>query len=194
MWHNLAAHLLEQTGVKIGDRDTNAFQGARVGPLLAMEIALGIVPLWREAAVPAPSSSPAPLDCSSTADKNLAAISPASNRSRFLVKTVTSQIGCVHRQAGKPLDQHVVTHLLHPRGFGTDRMKSLQKQCTQQLLGRDRGPPAADGLPEPAPRNSPMKAPLRSGGPLRASQNITINRMALNHACRGGEVSFFATC
>jgi hypothetical protein len=64
---------------------------------------------------------------------NLTAISPFSSRSRFLVKTVTSQ-------TDEPAEQQVVMELLHELALRAHRIESLKQKRPQQLLGRYRGP------------------------------------------------------
>jgi hypothetical protein len=84
----------------------------------------------------------------STAWKNCPATSPAKNRSRFLVNTVTSQIGAsIASQADEPAEQQIVIELFHELALRTHRIEGLQQQGPQQLLGRDRRP--ADVRVEP---------------------------------------------
>ena len=85
-------------------------------------------------------SSALTLGCASTARRNLAAISPSSSRSRFLVNTVTSQIASSTPEPDEPAEQQVVVQLLHQLALRAHRVERLQQQGPQQLLRRDRGP------------------------------------------------------
>jgi hypothetical protein len=68
----------------------------------------------------------------------LRAMSPSSNRSRFLQKAVASHAGS---SMASPLNQR--NKLLHQLAFLADRVKGLQQQRAQQPLGWNRRPRVA---------------------------------------------------
>src|SRR5260370_15386141 len=74
----------------------------------------------------------------STCAKNFSAMSPSKSRSRFLVNTVGTHTVFVHVQANKPSKDQVVFQFLHQHSFAANRIQHLQKQCSQQLLWRNR--------------------------------------------------------
>src|SRR5690348_12926302 len=62
-------------------------------------------------------SGPWAAACSTTAVKKPCATSPTSKRSRFFVKTVTSQTGSSMFESHKPAEQEVVIELLHQQAL-----------------------------------------------------------------------------
>src|SRR5512146_3387065 len=83
-------------------------------------------------------SNPAMRASSSTAAKNLLAISPPNSRSRFLVNTLTSHT--FSSMPDEPAEQQIVIELFHQLPLRADGVERLQQQRSQQLLRRDRRP------------------------------------------------------
>src|SRR5262245_43029120 len=65
-------------------------------------------------------------------------MSPSRSRSRFLLKTVASQIGSIHAQTDKPAEQKVVVELLHEQSLAADRVQHLKQQGSKEPLRGNR--------------------------------------------------------
>jgi len=70
--------------------------------------------------------------------KKLWAIGCSSSRSRFLVKTVGTQIGSSISQPHEPAEQNVVIELLHEQPLTANRAEQLQQLRPVQALRRNR--------------------------------------------------------
>ena len=79
--------------------------------------------------------------CLSTAAKKASAMSPASRRCRFLLNTVTSQIGIIHVQPYEPAEQQVVVQLFHQHPFAAHRVQHLKQSARNNFSGAIEGRP-----------------------------------------------------
>jgi hypothetical protein len=92
--------------------------------------------------------------------KKALATSPASRRSRFLLKVVCDQIGSSILRPTNQRYRHAVVDLFHQEPFTADRVERPEQQRPQQLLGRDQR--ATDvGVHRREPRRQLGEHPIR---------------------------------